>query len=90
MAAPLSVNEGLLVQRYREAIIRGQFKPGHVLVFAGEAARLGVSRGVIRRAMHSLASQGLVELGEGETATVRPLTINSLQDLEYTLTRRRA
>jgi GntR family transcriptional regulator, galactonate operon transcriptional repressor len=51
-----------LVEEIGSRIVRGDYKPGAVLPIEGELGRtLGASRSVVREAVKSLASKGLVE-----------------------------
>lgn len=63
----------------REAILDGTFAPGFRLRQEPIAADLGVSRTPVREAFRSLASEGLVNLGNG-TADVVALTDQDIVD----------
>lgn len=49
-------------QALKQAIVRAQFKPGHLLSEAETARQLGVSRQPVREAFIKLAEVGLVEI----------------------------
>ncbi|NMP21120.1 GntR family transcriptional regulator [Sulfobacillus harzensis] len=90
MYSPLANRLDLLVQRYREAIVKKRLTPGTVLSAESEAKVLNVPASLVRNAFRHLANMGLVELSAGGQATVKANNILSLQSLEFTLTRRRA
>ena len=57
----------------REQIVSGNFTAGGPLPSQGElCVELGVSRSVIREAMRTLQSQGLIEVSQGRRPTVLP------------------
>ena len=62
-----------VASRLREQILSWHFGSDGVLPSEGEMARVfGVSRTVIRGAMHALWAQGLVEVSQGRPPRVRP------------------
>lgn len=89
MYSPLANRLDLLVQRYREAILKKRLAPGQELVLEDEAKVLNVPTRLVRSAFRQLATLGLVELKTGGRAVVKTNTIQSLQALEFVLTRRR-
>lgn len=64
----------------RDRVLTGALQPGAVLSQTDIAAEHGVSRIPVRDALHTLATEGLVELG-ASTAAVAPLSISELQEL---------
>ena len=63
-----------VVTRLRARILSRHFGPDGVLPSEGEMARgFGVSRTVIREAMHALRAEGLVEVSQGRPPRVRPV-----------------
>jgi DNA-binding GntR family transcriptional regulator len=50
----------LTLDKVREAIVSGYFKPGHRLVERDLCAQLGVSRTIVREVLRHLESEGLV------------------------------
>lgn len=90
MYSPLANRLDLLVQRYREAIVKRRLQPGQELVAHEEASQLNVPTHLVQSAFRQLANLGLVELKSGGRAVVRSNNIQSLQSLEFVLTRRRA
>lgn len=52
----------LAVERLRDAILDGQFRPGERLVERVLCERLGVSRTVVREALRHLETEGLVDV----------------------------
>jgi GntR family transcriptional regulator, transcriptional repressor for pyruvate dehydrogenase complex len=62
-----------VLESLSERIIVGDFGTDGALPPEGElASRYGVSRTVIREAMHSLRAQGLVEVAQGKPPRVKP------------------
>ncbi|MCA1025922.1 GntR family transcriptional regulator [Cytobacillus kochii] len=68
----------------REAIIKGQFKPGERLKQSDLAEKLGVSRMPIREALRKLESEGLITLVPHKGAIVKTIHLSDLQEV-YTL-----
>jgi DNA-binding GntR family transcriptional regulator len=68
----------------REAIIRGDFKPGERLKQSDLAESLGVSRMPIREAFRKLESEGLIELEPHKGAIVKSIKIDDIEEI-YTL-----
>lgn len=89
MYSPLANRLDLLVQRYREAIVTQRVRPGQELVAQDEAKALNVPMPLVRSAFRQLAGLGLVDLKPGGVVVVKTNNIQSLQALEYVLTRRR-
>lgn len=65
----------------REAILKGQLKPGERLMEIQLAQRLGVSRTPIREAIRKLELEGLVLMIPRKGAEVAKLTEKSMQDV---------
>lgn len=89
MYSPLANRLDLLVQRYREAILTKRIHPGQELLASDEAKVLNVPMPLVRTAFRQLASLGLVDLKPGGVAQVKRNNIQSLQALDFMLTRRR-
>lgn len=90
MYSPLANPLDLIVQRYREAIVTKRLSPGSTLWADEEAHALGVPIHIVKAAFRTLGSVGLIDLQTGGKAVVKSNTIQSLQALEFGLTRRRA
>ncbi len=90
MYSPLANRLDLLVQRYREAIVKKRLAPGQELTAEDEARALNVPVVLVKKAFRQLAGLGLVELKPGNIIVVKPNNIQSLQALEFVMTRRRA
>jgi len=73
-----------VVDRLRDAIFHGSFKPGEALREEQLAAMLDVSRGPVREALVQLEREGLVLVRRHRGATVARLSRNDLEDV-YTL-----
>ncbi|NVM95155.1 GntR family transcriptional regulator [Arthrobacter wenxiniae] len=65
-----NANAGV-VERLREAIVRGEIEPGERIREAEVASQLGVSRTPVREAFLVLAAEGLLTLQPGKGAHVR-------------------
>jgi DNA-binding GntR family transcriptional regulator len=65
-----------VVDALRAAILRGEFSPQQRLIEAELCARLGGSRFVVRTALQTLASEGLVEMQRNRGARVRGISID--------------
>lgn len=89
MYSPLSNRLDLLVQRYREAIVTKRLKTGQELTIADEAKVLNVPPQLVRSAFRQLTNLGLVEFHPGGRVTIKSNNIQSLQALEFVMTRRR-
>jgi DNA-binding GntR family transcriptional regulator len=68
----------------REAIIRGDFKPGERLKQSDLADSLGVSRMPIREAFRKLESEGLIILEPHKGAIVKSIQVDDIEEI-YTL-----
>ena len=65
----------------RQAILRGDLKPGERLMEISLANRLGVSRTPVREAIHKLEQEGLVLMIPRRGAEVAQITEKSLRDV---------
>ena len=65
----------------RQAILRGELKPGERLMEIQLANRLGVSRTPIREAIRKLELEGLVLMIPRKVAEVAEITEKSLRDV---------
>ncbi len=62
-----------VVERVREGIFSGEFPPGSELPAEGTLAKtIGVSYTVIREAMRTLRSHGLVDISQGRRPRIKP------------------
>ena len=64
----------------REAILKGELKPGERLMELQLAAKLGVSRTPIREALRKLELEGLVVMIPRKGAEVAKITVRDLKD----------
>jgi GntR family transcriptional regulator, trigonelline degradation regulator len=78
LAAPLRLR---VLDSLRTAIISGRLAPGQRLTERELIERMGVSRTVIREALRSLESEGLVALIPNKGPVVRALTANEAREL---------
>jgi DNA-binding GntR family transcriptional regulator len=90
MDSPLATRLDLIVQRYREAIVTKRLQPGQELDIVREAKRLNAPLPLVRQAFRTLANMGLVSLKPQGRVVIQYNTLQSLQSLEFDLTRRRA
>ncbi len=63
-----------IVERFRQAIASGAFKPGEQVNESHMAEKLGVSRGTLREAIRILISEGLLEKMPNRSSRVRILS----------------
>jgi DNA-binding GntR family transcriptional regulator len=77
-AAPLRQQ---VLDRLREAIIEGRLAPGARLTERELTEMLGVSRTVVREALRSLETEGLVHVIPHKGPVVRELTVEEADDL---------
>lgn len=82
-------NPSQLAARYRDAIYTHRLTPGTRLNIFDEARQLGIAPRILSQAMRLLVNQGLLEWLPDHVVEVRSLTTQTLQDIGYTLTRRR-
>lgn len=68
-------------RRLREAITSGEFAPGHRLIEASLAQRLGVSRGPVRDALRDLAAEGLIVLRRNRGAVVTDIRVEDVLEV---------
>ncbi len=93
MAALTDLKPENLVSRTTEAlrlfILEELIEPGAEMPSQGElCSRLGVSRTVVREAMRTLESQGLIEISQGRLPRVLPPNTNAVMDGLSTLMER--
>ncbi len=72
---------GAVMDSLRQAILRGQFKPGERLTESGLAAIFGVSRNPIREALRVLEVEGFIEKHPRRGARVRMLTPEEITEI---------
>jgi DNA-binding GntR family transcriptional regulator len=65
----------------REAIIKGDFKPGERLRQADLAEKMGVSRMPIREAFRKLEAEGLIKLEPHKGAVVKSISIKDIEEI---------
>lgn len=85
-AFQLQMNEYLplrdvVFQTLRQAILRGELKPGERLMEIHLARRLGVSRTPVREAIRKLELEGLVLMIPRKGAVVAEITVSDLEDV---------
>ena len=85
-AFQLQINEYLPVrdvvfQTLRQAILRGELKPGERLMEIHLAQKLGVSRTPVREAIHKLELEGLVLMIPRKGAVVAEITLRDLEEV---------
>ena len=71
----------VVFQTLRQAILKGELKPGERLMEVALAERLGVSRTPIREAMRKLELEGLVVMVPRKGAQVASITEKDLTDV---------
>lgn len=68
-------------QRLRDAILRGEVRPGDALVISTLAEQLGLSATPLREALRNLASEGLVVLQSHGSARVAQVDIKEANEI---------
>ena len=76
----LQTRDGYVADKLREAILRGQLKPGQKLDQNEIAELLNVSRSPIREALRTLAAEGLVEVYPHRGAVVAELSPEEFEE----------
>ncbi len=82
-------NPGTLAARYRDAILTKRLASGASIDLVQEAHELGIKLAPLKQAMQILTTMGLVESEGPGRVRVKNLSTQSIQDLDFTLTRRR-
>ena len=67
------------VEVLREAIIRGEIRPGDRINEAELADKLGISRGPLREAIQRVGAEGLIEFQRNRGAFVRELSLDDVR-----------
>lgn len=82
-AGPVLTREEYVAKRLREAIVRGELKPGERLDQTRVAARLKVSRTPVRNALLILANEGLVKMVPHAGAVVSEAAPEGIEELFF-------
>lgn len=69
-----------VADRLREAILRGELRPGQTLTEVALAQQLGVSRAPVREAFRSLSEEGLLETVPYKGTRVRALSRTDIEE----------
>ncbi len=67
-----------IATQFRQQILAGTLAPGEPIVEGKWAAQLGVAQSSIRAALHILESEGFVERGQGRSARVARIPLDSV------------
>lgn len=78
---PILPLRDVVFQTLREAILRGELKPGERLMELQLAAQLGVSRTPIREAIRMLEQEGLAVTMPRKGAEVAKMTLKGMEDV---------
>ena len=81
LGAPLRTRQEIIIDRLRNAILRGDLKPGQKLDQNELADMLKVSRSPIREALRTLSAEGLVEVIPHRGAVVAELSADELEEI---------
>lgn len=73
------IKESIATQ-FRQQILAGTLVPGEPLVESKWASQLGVAQASIRAALHILEFEGFVERGQGRSARVAKIPVESVAD----------
>lgn len=82
-------NPSTIAARYRDAILTKRLPSGMSLDIVQEAQELGIRPTLLKQAIQILITMGLVEWEGNGQVRIKTLSTQSLQDLDYSLTRRR-
>jgi GntR family transcriptional repressor for pyruvate dehydrogenase complex len=78
-----------VIERIRRGVCEGEFPPGSQLPAEGKLAEMvGVSYTVIREAMRTLRSQGLVEVSQGRRPRIKPVGPDAVRETLDVMLRR--
>ncbi len=77
----LKTRDGYVADNLREAILRGQLKPGQRLDQNEIAEILNVSRSPVREALRTLAAEGLVTVYPHRSAMVAELSLEEFEEI---------
>ncbi len=83
-ADSLQTRKDLVATAIRDAILRGQYKPGEKLDQQQIANELSVSRSPVREAMRALDAEGLITLIPNRGAIVTERSMGELEELYFT------
>jgi DNA-binding GntR family transcriptional regulator len=78
---PRDSTPSIIARRLRDAVARGEFKPGQQLTEAALAASFGVSRGPLREAMQRLTQEGLLVSHRNRGLFVMELDEPTIRDI---------
>ncbi len=81
LGAPLRTRQEIIIDRLRNAILRGDLRPGQKLDQNELAEMLKVSRSPIREALRTLSAEGLVEVIPHRGAVVAELSAAELEEI---------
>ncbi len=82
-------NPETLASRYRDAIATKRLPSGMVLDLQEEARDMGIPLALIKQAMRILTTMGLVSWPSPNSVQIREMTTQTIQDLGFSMTRRR-
>lgn len=80
---PIPTRERYVAEVLRDAILRGDLKPGERLDQSGIAQRLSVSRTPVRNALLILSNEGLVEMTPHLGAVVSEITREEIEEIYF-------
>lgn len=80
---PILTRERYVAEVLRDAILRGDLKPGEKLDQSGIAKRLSVSRTPVRNALLILSNEGLVEMAPHLGAVVSEISAEEVEEVYF-------
>lgn len=80
---PILTRERYVAEILRDAILRGDLKPGEKLDQSGIAKRLRVSRTPVRNALLILSNEGLVEMAPHLGAVVSQISAEEVEEIYF-------
>ena len=84
-ASSLQTRKDVVATAIRDAVLRGQYRPGEKLDQQQIADELSVSRSPVREALRALDAEGLITLIPNRGAIVTERSMAELEELYFTI-----
>jgi DNA-binding GntR family transcriptional regulator len=78
---PISTMQDMIVSKLRDAILKGQLKPGERISERSITEKMGLSKTPVREALTHLEAEGWVQIFPYRGAVVAPLSVAELEDI---------
>jgi DNA-binding GntR family transcriptional regulator len=79
--SPFSTMQDMIVNKLREAILKGHLKPGERIFERSITEQMGLSKTPVREALTHLEAEGWVQIIPYRGAVVAPLSVEELEDI---------